>query len=73
MQNIMNFEMMHQMGVYAASIYFPATKNRHLFDQKLVVPFDTYVLNAFVDPATNRSVPIIRGKGLSWSMWSLEL
>ena len=59
----MNFEMVHQMGVYAASIYFPATKNRHLFDQQLAAPFDTYILNAFVfviDPATNRSVPIIR-------------
>jgi len=51
------------MGVYAASIYFPATKSRHLFDQQLVAPFDTYVLNAFVfviDPTTNRSVPIIK-------------
>ena len=51
------------MGVYAASIYFPATNSRHLFDQQLAAPFDTYVLNAFVfviDTATNRSVPITR-------------
>ena len=59
----MNFEMVHQMGVYAASIYFPATNSRHLFDQQLAAPFDTYVLNAFIfviDPTTNRSVPITK-------------
>ena len=59
----MNFEMEHQLGIYPASIYFPATKTRHLFDQQLVAPFDAYVLNAFVfviDTATNRSVTITK-------------
>ena len=37
----MNFEMVHQIGVYAVNIYFPATKNCHLFDQQLVAPFGT--------------------------------
>jgi hypothetical protein len=63
MQKTMNFEMEHQMGVDAASMYFPATKERHLFDQQQAAPFDAYILNAFVfviDAATNRSVPIIR-------------
>ena len=59
----MKFGIEHQVGVYAANIYFPATKERHLFDQQLAAPFDTYVLDALVfviDTATNRSVPIIK-------------
>lgn len=63
MQDVMTFEMDHQMGVYAASIYFPTINTRHLFDQQLAAPFDTYVLNAFafvIDTATNQSVPITK-------------
>jgi len=63
MQSIMKFGIEHQMGIYAASIYFPNPQRRHLFDQQLAAPFDTYILNAFVfviDTATNRSVPIIK-------------
>jgi len=51
------------MGVYSGTIYFPATRGRHLFDQQLAAPFDNYVLNAFVfviDKATNQSVHITR-------------
>ena len=51
------------MGVYSASVYFPATRERHLFDQQLTVPFDVYLLNAFVfvlDQATNEPVHITR-------------
>ena len=53
--------MEHQMGVYSATIYFPTTRVRHLFDQQMAAPFDDYVLNAFVfviDKATNKSVHI---------------
>lgn len=59
----MSFEIEHQLGIYLASIYFPATKTRHLFDQQPVAPFKTYVSNAFVlviDTATNQSVTITR-------------
>lgn len=51
------------MGVYSATVYFPATRERHLFDQQLTAPFDDYILNAFVfaiDKATNESVHITR-------------
>ena len=51
------------MGVYSATLYFPATRERHLFDQQLTAPFDDYVLNAFafaIDKATNESVHITR-------------
>jgi len=51
------------MGVYSASIYFPTSGRRHLFDQQLTAPFDDYILNAFVfviDKATNESVHITR-------------
>ena len=63
MQNLINFEMEHQMGVYSATVYFPATRGRHLFDQQLTAPFDDHVLNAFVfviDKVTNESVHITR-------------
>ena len=33
MQNLINLEMEHQMGVYSATVYSPATRGRHLFDQ----------------------------------------
>lgn len=61
--HLINFEMEHQMGVYSATVYFPASRERHLFDQQLIAPFDDYVLNAFVfaiDKATNESVHITR-------------
>ena len=51
------------MGVYSATVYFPVTRERHLFDQQLAAPFDDYVLNAFafaIDKATNESVRITR-------------
>ena len=51
------------MGVYSATIYFPAERVRHLFDQQLMAQFDDYILNAFVfviDNATNKSVHITR-------------
>lgn len=63
MQDLINFQREHQMGVYSASLYFPSTQVRHLFDQQLAAPFDDYVLNAFVfviDKATNQSMHIIR-------------
>jgi len=63
MQDVMTFEMDHQMGVYAASILLPKPVIRHLFDQQLAAPFDRYVLNAFafvIDTATNQSVPITK-------------
>ena len=63
MHKLINFEMEHQMGVYSATLYFPATRERHLFDQQLTAPFDDYVLNAFafaIDKATNESVHITR-------------
>ena len=63
MQDVINFQMEHQMGVYSASIYFPVKRRRHLFDQQLTAPFDDYILNAFVfviDKATNKSVYITR-------------
>ena len=59
MQNLINFEMEHQMGVYSATVYFPATRGRHLFDQQLTAPFDDDVLNTFVfvtDKVTNVGV-----------------
>lgn len=59
----MTFEMDHQMGIYAASIYFPVQNSRHLFDQQLAAPFDIYVMDAFafvIDTATNQSVPITK-------------
>ena len=51
------------MGIYSATIYFPAKRERHLFDQQLTAPFDDYIMNAFVfviDKATNTSVHITR-------------
>lgn len=63
MQDVINFEREHQMGAYSATIYFPAGRVRHLFDQQLTAPFDDYILNAFVfviDKATNESVHITR-------------
>lgn len=63
MLSVMTFQMDHQMGVYAASIYFPAQNARHLFDQQPAAPFDTYVMDAFVfviDTATNQSVPMTK-------------
>ncbi|KAF9644675.1 hypothetical protein BDM02DRAFT_3190381 [Thelephora ganbajun] len=62
-QSLMSFGMEHQLNAYPASIYFPATKTRHLLDQQLTAPFDRYVLSAFVfviDTATNQSVSITR-------------
>ena len=57
MHNMIIFEMEHQMGIYSTEIYFPATQDRHLFDQQLTAPFDDDILNAFVfvvDEATNK-------------------
>ena len=59
----MTFEMEHQLGIYPASIYSPATKTRHPFNQQLAAPFDTYTLDALVfviDRATNQSIPVVK-------------
>ena len=51
------------MGVYSATVHFPAALERHLFDQQVAAPFDDYVLNAVifvVGKATNESVHITR-------------
>jgi len=51
------------MGVYSYSIYFPATRDLHTFDQQTSAPFDSYIFNAFVfviDKATNKSMRITR-------------
>ena len=63
MQDVISFETEHQLGVYSATICFPTTRVRHLFDQPLTAPFDDYNVNAFVfviDKATNESVLIPR-------------
>ena len=61
--DVINFEREHQMGLHSATLYFPSSPTRHLFDQQLTAPFDSYILNAFVfviDKATNRPVHITR-------------
>ena len=31
------------MGVYSATVHFPAALERHLFDQQVAAPFDDYI------------------------------